>query len=136
MKLQSVELRVPDAEAAARFFATVWGLAPAESNGAIRLRSMALASVFTIASCPISSANVCGRYLRASTRYGPAAPGADASGRSRPNDGSSMWSLWSGESDIATLFRSRGRACRSLIADADSDLFAPFGARAEIEIGK
>ena len=35
---------------------------------AIRPRSMALASVFTIASWPISSAKVCGRYLRASTR--------------------------------------------------------------------
>ena len=35
---------------------------------AIRPRSIALASVFTIASWPISSAKVCGRYLRASTR--------------------------------------------------------------------
>jgi len=35
---------------------------------AIRPRSMALPSVFTIASWPISSAKVCGRYLRARTR--------------------------------------------------------------------
>ena len=42
---------------------------------AIRPRSMALASVCTIASCPISSAKVCGRYLRASTRYGELAAG-------------------------------------------------------------
>ena len=39
---------------------------------AMRPRSIALASVFTIASWPISSAKVCGRYLRASTRYGDA----------------------------------------------------------------
>ena len=35
---------------------------------ASRSRAIALASVVTIASCPISSENVCGRYLRASTR--------------------------------------------------------------------
>ena len=41
MKLQSVELRVPDAEASARFFRDVWGLSSAQSNGAIRLRGTA-----------------------------------------------------------------------------------------------
>lgn len=41
MKLQSVELRVPDAEPAARFFAEVWGLSRTESAGAIRLRGTA-----------------------------------------------------------------------------------------------
>src|SRR3954447_10969072 len=58
---------------------------------AIRPRAIALASVVTIASWPISSANVCGRYLRARTRYGDtlALGGADASGRSRPRPGDS-----------------------------------------------
>ena len=32
MKLQSVDLRVPDVEATTRFFAEVWGLAPVEGN--------------------------------------------------------------------------------------------------------
>ena len=41
MKLQSVELRVPDAEASARFFADVWGLSRTESASAIRLRGTA-----------------------------------------------------------------------------------------------
>src|SRR5690242_1834128 len=41
MKLQSVELRVPDVEAAARFFTTVWGLHATEGDGAIRLRGTA-----------------------------------------------------------------------------------------------
>ena len=52
---------------------------------ASRPRSIALPSVFTIASWPISSAKVCGRYLRASTRYGEAAAGAAAlrAGRAR-----------------------------------------------------
>src|SRR3990167_583830 len=50
-----------------------------------RSRAMALPSVRTIASWPISSAKVCGRYLRASTRYGPAgAAGAGVSGASTP----------------------------------------------------
>lgn len=43
MKLQSVELRVPDVEAAARFFTTVWGLDAVEGSGAIRLRGTAAA---------------------------------------------------------------------------------------------
>jgi catechol 2,3-dioxygenase-like lactoylglutathione lyase family enzyme len=39
MKLQSIDLRVPDAEAAARFFADVWGLARADAHsGQVRLR--------------------------------------------------------------------------------------------------
>jgi len=41
MKLQSVELRVPDVDATARFFRDVWGLQPGESNGALRLRGTA-----------------------------------------------------------------------------------------------
>ena len=32
LKLQSVDLRVPDVEAAARFFADIWGLARAAGN--------------------------------------------------------------------------------------------------------
>jgi hypothetical protein len=35
---------------------------------ASRSRWIALASVFTIASCPISASKLCGRYLRARTR--------------------------------------------------------------------
>jgi catechol 2,3-dioxygenase-like lactoylglutathione lyase family enzyme len=41
MKLQSVELRVPDADATARFFREVWGLQAAEGDGAIHLRGTA-----------------------------------------------------------------------------------------------
>jgi hypothetical protein len=42
---------------------------PVSKNAwATRSRSMALPSVRTIASCPINSEKVCGRYLRASTR--------------------------------------------------------------------
>ena len=41
MKLQSVELRVPDAEASARFFETVWGLARTANGGGLRLRGTA-----------------------------------------------------------------------------------------------
>lgn len=41
MKLQSVELRVPDAEAAAHFFEAIWGLTPVEMDSAIRLRGTA-----------------------------------------------------------------------------------------------
>lgn len=41
MKLQSVELRVPDVDATARFFRDVWGLQSAESHGAVRLRGTA-----------------------------------------------------------------------------------------------
>src|SRR6185503_20640846 len=61
---------------------------------AIRPRSIALASVFTIASWPISSAKVCGRYLRASTRYGDALAGfGGSSGRSSPRPGDSASSI-------------------------------------------
>src|SRR5262249_24673717 len=42
----------------------------------------ALVSVRTMASCPMRSSNVCGRYLRASTRYGP----VTAASGSRPAD--------------------------------------------------
>jgi catechol 2,3-dioxygenase-like lactoylglutathione lyase family enzyme len=38
MKLQSVELRVPDVDAVARFFTTIWGLHAAEGNGGTLLR--------------------------------------------------------------------------------------------------
>jgi catechol 2,3-dioxygenase-like lactoylglutathione lyase family enzyme len=41
MKLQSVELRVPDVASAARFFETVWGLSRVSSGNAIRLRGTA-----------------------------------------------------------------------------------------------
>jgi catechol 2,3-dioxygenase-like lactoylglutathione lyase family enzyme len=41
VKLQSVELRVPDAEASARFFQTTWGLARVGGESAIRLRGTA-----------------------------------------------------------------------------------------------
>jgi catechol 2,3-dioxygenase-like lactoylglutathione lyase family enzyme len=41
MKLQSVELRVPDVDAAARFFTTLWGLHAAQSGDAVRLRGTA-----------------------------------------------------------------------------------------------
>ena len=41
MKLQSVELRVADVEATARFFEQVWGLARVADGGAIRLRGTA-----------------------------------------------------------------------------------------------
>src|SRR4051812_25706764 len=61
---------------------------------AMRPRSMALASVFTIASWPISSAKVCGRYLRARTRYGEAlAAGGAWSARSSPRPGDSASSI-------------------------------------------
>src|SRR5688500_1090068 len=59
---------------------------------AIRPRSMALASVLTIASWPINSWKLCGRYLRASTRYGVAAlvfSGCGGSSRPRPGDSAS-----------------------------------------------
>src|SRR5690349_4999270 len=55
---------------------------------------MALASVFTIASWPISSTTVCGRYLRASTRYGDALTGfSGCSGISSPRPGDSASSI-------------------------------------------
>ena len=60
--------------------------------------------------------------------------GRRSSGRSRPNPGSSAGSIWSGESAIATLFRSCAGACRSLIDQADADLMPPSRAFAEIEI--
>jgi 2,3-dihydroxy-p-cumate/2,3-dihydroxybenzoate 3,4-dioxygenase len=41
MKLQSVELTVPDVEGTARFFETVWGLTATQSGGAVRLRGTA-----------------------------------------------------------------------------------------------
>jgi catechol 2,3-dioxygenase-like lactoylglutathione lyase family enzyme len=41
MKLQSVELRVPDVEGTARFFEQVWGLTPAGNGTAVRLRGTA-----------------------------------------------------------------------------------------------
>ena len=42
MKLQSVELRVPDVDAAARFFRETWGLSVAGNGaGAVRLRGTA-----------------------------------------------------------------------------------------------
>src|SRR5438067_13812722 len=41
MKLQSVELRVPDVEGTARFFEQVWGLTHATSGAAVRLRGTA-----------------------------------------------------------------------------------------------
>jgi len=41
MKLQSVELRVPEVESAARFFETVWGLARVQGGGSVRLRGTA-----------------------------------------------------------------------------------------------
>src|SRR6185295_6627434 len=62
---------------------------------AMRPRAIALASVWTIASWPISSAKVCGRYLRASTRYGdaPDGGGGAVSGRSSPRPGDSASSI-------------------------------------------
>ena len=60
-----------------------------------RSRFMALPKVWTIASCPMSSANVCGRYLRAKTRYAAppvatgAAAGIAATGKSRPSPNAS-----------------------------------------------
>ncbi len=44
MKLQSVELRVPEVESAARFFESVWGLSRVASGNAIRLRGTAALS--------------------------------------------------------------------------------------------
>ena len=41
MKLQSVELRVPDVEATARFFEQVWGLARVPNGSSVRLRATA-----------------------------------------------------------------------------------------------
>src|SRR5205807_2311232 len=41
MKLQSVELRVPDVEGTARFFEQVWGLSRAGNGAAVRLRGTA-----------------------------------------------------------------------------------------------
>ncbi|HEX7052964.1 MAG TPA: VOC family protein [Burkholderiales bacterium] len=41
MKLQSVELRVPEVERTARFFETVWGLSAVAGGGAVRLRGSA-----------------------------------------------------------------------------------------------
>jgi 2,3-dihydroxy-p-cumate/2,3-dihydroxybenzoate 3,4-dioxygenase len=41
MKLQSVELRVPDAGTTARFFREVWGLQTTQGDGAIHLRGTA-----------------------------------------------------------------------------------------------
>jgi catechol 2,3-dioxygenase-like lactoylglutathione lyase family enzyme len=41
MKLQSVELRVPDVEGTARFFAAIWGLARADGGNTVRLRGTA-----------------------------------------------------------------------------------------------
>src|SRR6476469_9554691 len=100
----------------------------------MRSRAMALANVCTIASWPINSAKVCGRYLRASTRYGAA--GGDASGRPRLSPGSSGASTGSAESDIAALSRDGRTACRSLINETDADLMPPSGALAEVQIRK
>ncbi|MFN2646907.1 MAG: hypothetical protein ABR570_18105, partial [Burkholderiales bacterium] len=41
IKLQSVELRLADVEAAARFFADLWGLTRVENGAAVRLRGSA-----------------------------------------------------------------------------------------------
>lgn len=41
MKLQSVELRVPEVESAAQFFETIWGLSRVAGDGATRLRGTA-----------------------------------------------------------------------------------------------
>jgi catechol 2,3-dioxygenase-like lactoylglutathione lyase family enzyme len=41
VKLQSVELRVPDVDATARFFRELWGLQAAEGHDALRLRGSA-----------------------------------------------------------------------------------------------
>ena len=41
MKLQSVELSVPDVESATRFFETVWGLSRSSGGNAVRLRGTA-----------------------------------------------------------------------------------------------
>src|SRR5262245_12883041 len=50
----------------------------------IRPVSNAFDSVRTIASWPIRSAKVAGRYLRASTRYADVPAGAEGAPRSRP----------------------------------------------------
>src|SRR4029079_13198915 len=55
-------------------------------------------------------------------------------GLSRPRPGSAAGSIWSGESAIATLFRSRAAGCRSLIAQADAELMPPSRTLAEIEV--
>src|SRR5690554_2132970 len=60
-----------------------------------RSRLIALARVWTIASCPISSAKLEGRYLRARTRYGCTAAGAGSTGASTP-----LAANISGESDM------------------------------------
>ncbi len=69
---------------------------------------MALPSVVTIASWPINSAKVCGRYLRASTRYASLFAGAGGSPRSKPGVSSAGYR----ESDIAALSRGSGGNCR------------------------